>query len=259
MTRPIHTRMIATTTFLVAACASVASADWPNFRGPNHDGISPDTGFRKTWDEALPLKWEREIGSAFSSFAVVGDRLYTCGTAEKQQVLYCLSTGTGEIIWQTPIERAYRDNFGDGTRATPTVADGRVYILGGHGRLLCVDAKTGSEVWDAQFHHVPQWGYSGSVLVEGDLAIATAGNDQGTLVAFDKATGEKRWQCGDDPAGQTPRARQLPIFLEPQLQLVDRRALDQLCGRTALALVHPHVERCGGALRVAEAEWTVAQ
>ncbi|MCB9851292.1 MAG: PQQ-binding-like beta-propeller repeat protein [Phycisphaerales bacterium] len=201
VTRAFRISSLAATALFVAAFAVTARADWANFRGPNYDGISLTTGFETTWTKPIPLKWDREIGSAFSSFAVVGDHVYTCGTADKEQVLYCLNASTGAIVWKTAIEKAYRDNFGDGTRATPTVDDGRVYILGGHGRLLCADAKTGDKIWDAQFNNVPQWGYAGSVLIDGDLAITTPGNDQGTLVAFDKVTGEKRWSCGDDPAG----------------------------------------------------------
>jgi len=186
---------------LLSLLALPARADWPNFRGPQHDGVSSDTGLRTKWSEPVPMTWDRTIGSAFSSFAVIGDRVYTCGTSDKKQALYCLDAKTGGVIWENQFEPAYRDNFGDGTRSTPTVHDGRVYILGGHGRLLCVDAESGEDLWSMQFNHVPQWGYSGSVLIEGDLAIATAGKDQGTLVALDRKTGEKRWQCGDDQAG----------------------------------------------------------
>jgi outer membrane protein assembly factor BamB len=197
--RQYSSALVLTLSLFVANFA--LAEDWPRFRGPNHDGISPDTGFRKAWDEPIPLLWDHEVGSAFSSFAVAGGKLYTCGTANRQQVLYCLDAGSGKVIWETPIERTYRDNFGNGTRATPTVADGKVYVLGGHGKLLCVEADSGEEVWSKQFNHVPQWGYSGSVLIDGDLAISSAGNDEGSLVAFDKNTGRKRWQCGSDPAG----------------------------------------------------------
>ncbi|HRX86790.1 MAG TPA: PQQ-binding-like beta-propeller repeat protein [Phycisphaerae bacterium] len=190
-----------TATLTLTLAAAPAAADWPNFRGPEYDGIRHDANIQQQWDKPIPLVWDREIGSAFSSFAVVGDRLYTCGTKDKHQVLVCLNAATGAVIWENPFGPEYRDEHGDGARATPTVADGRVYILGAHGRLLCADAATGKDVWSKQFNHVPQWGYSGSVLVEGDLAISTAGNEQGTLVAFDRRTGEKRWQCGEDPPG----------------------------------------------------------
>jgi outer membrane protein assembly factor BamB len=177
------------------------AADWPNFLGPRYDGKSDEKGFKTNWTEPLKLVWERNVGSAFSSFACVGNRVYTCGAQDKQQVLYCLNADTGEVIWQKPFEKEYRNEHGDGTRATPTVNDGRVYILGANGRLLCVDAENGSQVWEKQFTHMPTWAYAGSVLIEGDLAIASAGKDDGALVAFNKKTGEPVWKCGDDPVG----------------------------------------------------------
>lgn len=180
---------------------SAVGEDWPNFRGPKFDGHSNEVGFRKTWDEPIPLVWEADIGSAYSSFAIVKDRAYTCGSKDKKQNLYCMDAQTGKIIWQQPIEKEFRDEWGDGTRATPSVHDGRVYILGAHGTLLCVDANDGKRIWETQFTNTPQWGYSGSVLIEGELAIATGGESAGSLAAFDKRTGERKWSCGDAPAG----------------------------------------------------------
>lgn len=186
---------------LLAIAAATAQADWPNFRGPNHDGISAESGLKTEWSGAIPLVWDRQIGSSYSSFACVGDAVYTCGTQGEQQVLFRLDADTGNVVWQVPIEPEFRNSYGDGTRATPTVNDGRVYILGAHGRLLCVNASDGTEVWSRSFSHKPQWGYSGSVLIEGDLAIATGGKSDGSLAAFDKKTGRPVWKCGDDPAG----------------------------------------------------------
>lgn len=177
------------------------AADWPNFRGPNHNGISSETAFKKTNDKPLKMLWDREVGSAFSSFAVVGDRVYTCGTQNKQQVLFALNAGTGAIVWQTPIEGEFKQEFGDGTRATPTVDGDYVYILGALGHLMCVKAASGELVWDKHFSHMPRWAYAGSVLIEGDLAIASAGASDGALVAFDKLTGKERWRTGDEPVG----------------------------------------------------------
>lgn len=179
-----------------------AAADWPNFRGPRHDGISMETGFKTEWDDAIPLVWERKIGAGFSSFACVASRVYTCGTRDDRQVALCMDAYTGRVIWEHPFERAYPERAGgDGPRATPTVSDGRVYILGARGTMLCMDADTGKELWRKSFGYVPQWGYSGSVLIEGDLAIASAGSADGALVAFDKKTGKQIWKCGSDPAG----------------------------------------------------------
>ncbi len=182
-----------------------SAADWPNFRGPNHDGISTETGLTTTWDKPIPLVWERTVGSAFSSFACVNGRVYTCGSQDDlQQVLFCLNADTGAVIWQKPYEKRYRDpQGGDGTRATPTVDGDRVYIMGGHGKLVAFKASTGEELWSQQFSHKPQWGYSGSVLIEGNLAIVTGDETAGALVAFDKITGKKVWASGSDVAGYT--------------------------------------------------------
>lgn len=185
-------------------CASSAAvrADWPNFRGPNHDGISSETGFRKEWKDRPPVIWERNLGSGFSSFAVVGDRLYTAGTQNKQQVIYALNANTGEVIWQKPFEAEYPERQGgDGPRATPTVSGDRLYMLGAKGKLLCLKTDDGAEVWSTQFSHMPTWGYSGSVLIEDNLAISSGGEGDGALVAFDKLSGKSVWKTGEDPPG----------------------------------------------------------
>lgn len=185
-----------------SATSALAAPDWPNFRGPNHDGIAKESGFQTAWSGDIPKLWQRKVGSAFSSFAVVGDRLYTCGTENGKQTLLCLKADSGEVVWSTPFEKEYPERQGgDGTRATPTIDDGRVYVLGARGKLLCASAADGKEIWSKQFNHVPQWGYSGSVLIEGDAAITSGGQDQGGLIAFDKKTGAELWKTGNDPAG----------------------------------------------------------
>ena len=194
-----------------------AHADWPNFRGAAYNGISAESGLKIDSSALPPVLWEQEVGSAYSSFAVVGDRLFTCGTKNKQQVAYCLNTKDGSIIWERPFEQEFRNEFGDGTRATPTVHEGLVYIQGARGRLVCLNADNGDEVWSAQFDHIPTWAYSASVLVEGDLAIAVAGKDQGALAAFDRKTGRKKWTCGDDAPGY---AMPYPFTIDGQRYVV---------------------------------------
>lgn len=203
ITRSIETIFI-TACLLETSLVSLAG-DWPNFRGPNHDGISSEKGLRTDWKSAPKHLWEREIGPAYSSFACVGDRVYTCGTADGKQVLMCLDADTGKVDWSHPFEKEYRDSMGDGTRATPTVDDGRVYIVGGHGAVVCCDAKSGSEIWSHEFKHTPQWGYSGSVLIDGDLAIFSAGGSDGATRAVNKKSGKKVWTCdNDEPGYATP-------------------------------------------------------
>ena len=98
-------------TGVVCAGGSPSMADWPNFRGPEHNGISSEAGFRKTWSSPIPLLWERVVGDGFSSFACVGDRVYTCGTETGRQVIFSLAA---DSVRGQPAEpsRAQRDEQG---------------------------------------------------------------------------------------------------------------------------------------------------
>ncbi|MEP0841869.1 MAG: PQQ-like beta-propeller repeat protein [Phycisphaerae bacterium] len=186
----------------LAGCLVSLGMDWPNWRGPKHDGISPEKGFKKTWDSRPRTVWEAPLGPAFSSFTCVGDRLYTCGTKDGQQVLFCLDAATGAVVWEKAFEKGIKDRQGgDGTRATPTLDDGKVYILGGNGTLLCADAAKGGEIWKKEFKAKPTWGYSGSVLIEGDMAVVSPGGSDGALLALNKKTGEVIWKTGNEGAG----------------------------------------------------------
>lgn len=181
--------------------SAAPAEDWPNFRGPRFDGKCAETGLRLEWKEPIPLAWEAKVGPSYSSFACVGDRVYTCGQVEKQQTLFCFDAKTGKVAWSAPFEKAWTQNSWDGPRSTPTVSDGRVYVQGASGRLICVAAADGKLIWEKQFSNVPQWGYAGSVLIEGDMAVASGGKEQGALVAFDRVTGAEKWKSGDDPTG----------------------------------------------------------
>ncbi len=190
--------LLATVFFSTAASA----ADWPNWRGSNHDGISREKGLKTTWGDSGPKTlWQRDIGSAYSSFACVGNKVFTCGTQDDKQVLFCLDAKTGKDIWKRPFAPAHHDSQGSGARATPTVDGNRVYIIGAKGRLACVDSESGNEVWSHQFNHPPKWGYSGSVLIQENLAITSPGQSDGAICALDKKTGKAIWTCGDAAAG----------------------------------------------------------
>jgi len=229
--------VIAGALVLILLAPLAAAQDWPHWRGPNFDGKSAEKGFEPKWDQTPPKLWEQALGSAFSGLTCVGGKVYTCGTANKQQVLFCLNADTGAILWQTPIEEEYKEGQGgDGTRATPTFDDGRIFILGALGRLVCCDADRGAEIWSRQFDGKPQWGYAGSVLIEGDLAVATAGGSLGGLVALNKKTGEPVWQSAPLPAGySTPYPftfegrRCIACLLAKEALIVDARTGTEMC------------------------------
>jgi outer membrane protein assembly factor BamB len=187
---------------VLPAVACAGAEDWPNFRGPRHDGVSRETGLTTAWDKPLPLIWEQNVGSSFSGLTCVQGRVYTCGTKQRKQVVYCLDADDGKVLWETPFEGEYVERQGgDGARATPTYDDGRLYVLGALGKLVCLKAADGSEVWSRQFKGPPKWGYSGSVLIEGDLAIISPGGSDGALTALNKKSGAPVWRCGGDGAG----------------------------------------------------------
>jgi len=198
----VRTGLLVTLVGAFVASGAVFAADWTNYRGPNYDGISSEKGFKKTWEAPPKVVWEHPVGSAFSSFACVGGKAYTCGTKDAKQVLFCFDANTGKVIWKVAFEKELRERQGgDGTRTTPTVHEGRVYVFGAYGTLLCADAKTGKEIWREEFKNKPHWSYSGSVLIEGDMAIVSPGRSDGSLVALDKKTGKQIWKSGKERAG----------------------------------------------------------
>ncbi|MBX9622247.1 MAG: PQQ-like beta-propeller repeat protein, partial [Gemmataceae bacterium] len=193
-----------------------ASADWPQWLGPTRDGRAPAGPLRTDWAANPPKPlWEVEVGGGYSSVAVVGGKVYIHSRSSgSEERVICLHVETGTEVWQYGYHAgpAGQDaRYATGPRATPSVADGRVYTVGGAGRFLCLEppALAGGSprvAWEhdlpGEFRgRVPQWGYAGSPLVDGDLVIVQPGGRDGSVVAFDKRTGEVRWKAGSEPAG----------------------------------------------------------
>lgn len=190
-----------------------ASVGWPQFLGPTRDGRAPDGPFRTDWDKTAPARlWTVPVGGGFSSFAVVGGKLYTQDRQGDSERVVCLDAATGAPLW----EHAYPADYGEmgyavGPRATPTVEGNRVYTVGATGLFLCLEAPSAPGlpprvVWQHDLPRefdgrAPQWGYACSPLLDGDRVIVQAGGRKGSVVAFDKAGGEVRWTAGTNPAG----------------------------------------------------------
>ncbi|MGL6094220.1 MAG: PQQ-binding-like beta-propeller repeat protein [Fimbriiglobus sp.] len=204
---------------VVAATGTATAADWPQWRGPNRDGKSADTNLLKAWPDAGPrLVWSVSapdaIGAGYGSPAVVGDRLFILGSdsAKKDGQEYCaaLSVADGKPIWRVGLKTSpgdFNDGWGGGTRSTPTVDGDTLYALGSTGDLVALKLADGKEVWRKNLVKdfgggIPVWGYSESVLVDGNNVICTPGG-KGGMVALDKATGKTVWQCKEftDGAG----------------------------------------------------------
>jgi hypothetical protein len=177
-------------------------ADWPGFRGRDRNDIVRGVRINTDWTASPPVElWRRPIGPGWSSFAVQGDLLYTQEQRGDDEVVSSYKVTTGQPVWRHhDTARFWEANAGPGPRGTPTLSHGRVYTFGGTGILNALDATNGAVVWSrnaASDSHakLPDWGFSSSPLVVGDLVIVAA---SGTLVAYDRATGEARWSR---PAG----------------------------------------------------------
>ncbi len=192
---------------LVLSVLSIGAAraeNWPGWRGPDRTDVSQETGLLREWPEGGPKRvWLSEkCGVGYSGFAVVDDNVYTMGAYENDERLICLDAKTGDVRWRTVITDAVLENgWGDGPRGTPTVDGDRVYAMAGEGTLVCAKADSGDVVWKVNMKdfggRVPNWGYTESVLVDGDKVICTPGGGDGTIVALNKLSGEKIWQSKD--------------------------------------------------------------
>ena len=189
---------------LLAAILSTAHADdWPQFRGPQRDGVSRETNLLQSWPEGGPQRlWlSTNLGAGYSSPAIVGEQIYIMAQCAEAQWLLCLDAKDGKELWATRLGEPYANEFGDGPRGTPTVHDGLVFALGANGELLCAEAATGKERWRTNLTHlggsVPGWGYSESPLVDGPRVIVTPGGEKGAVVALDINTGLPVWQSKD--------------------------------------------------------------
>jgi len=178
-----------------------ASAAWPQWRGPNRDAVSTETGLLKSWQPAPPkLAWQASgIGAGFSSLSIVGERIYTMGDIGADQFVLALNRADGKVIWKARVGPEWEDEYG-GPRATPTIDGDRVYALGSDGDLVCLDASSGAVRWkknlDKNFggRVMTVWKWAESPLVDGDRLIVTPGGPWAGMVALNKATGATIWE-----------------------------------------------------------------
>ena len=181
---------------------------WPRFLGPYFTGIAPDKGLNFDWKKTPPKTlWKIPLGDGFSSFCIIGDRLYTMCGRNKRDMVICLDRNTGKEIWFRDIAPTYLDTQkqGAGPRSTPTFHDGKLYCLFPMGELCCLSAEDGKVVWQAnqftdtgatnpagEFYY---WGVAASPLIEGDLVIVQpGGSDNNSVAAFNKNTGKLVWR-----------------------------------------------------------------
>ena len=185
----------------VLTATPLLSADWPQWRGAGRVGHSPDTSILAPWPKSGPKQaWVfKDAGIGYSSFSIVGTRLFTMGARQESEQVICLDATTGKELWATSLGPVYENNWGDGPRSTPTVDGDHLYALSATGILACLNIKDGTEVWKVDVvkslgGELQGWGYTESVLIDGDHVICTPGGQQGTMAALHKKTGAVVWQ-----------------------------------------------------------------
>lgn len=198
--------------------------NWPQWRGPNRDGISKETGLLKQWPAEGPaLVWKASgAGGGYSSFSVANGKLYTMGLRGDREFVVAFDVATGKEAWATPHGGAFRNDRGDGPRGTPTLDGDRLYALGGSGDLTALDARSGKIVWSKNVLKEfggsnITWGISESPLVLGNKVLVNAGGPGASIVALNKADGSVIWKSQSDKAGYSSA---IPVEINGTTQVV---------------------------------------
>jgi outer membrane protein assembly factor BamB len=214
--RARHRSLVSWIALLVATTGARADApdDWPQFLGPQRNGVSGATGLNLDWKARPPkVRWKVPLGSGYSSLSVAGDRLVTTAKRGNRDFVVALDPDTGKEIWAYDFAASYLDvqKHAAGIRSTPTLDGDHVYCLHPMGDLVCLTVKDGKQVWKTNVLETSgaknrvgeffYWGLSASPLVEGDRVIVQPGGTKdNSVVAFDKRTGKMIWGVGNDPS-----------------------------------------------------------
>ena len=197
--------LVAVLLALAALAATSRAADWPQWRGPARNGISAETGWLTEWPkDGPPVAWKARVGTGFSSFAVVGGRVFTLGNANNTDTVWAFEAATGQVLWKHSYESDLGDKyFEGGPGSTPTVDGDRVYTISRWGDVFAFAAATGKILWSKNVAketavRVPGWGFTGSPLVHEKLLVLNVGE---AGLALDKDTGAVVWQSADNNAG----------------------------------------------------------
>ena len=170
-------------------------ADWPQWRGPERNDLSKETGLLQSWPEDGPKQlWLfKEAGIGYSGFSIAKGRLYTMGARDDAERLIAIDIAQGKELWNAKVGGVLDNGYGDGPRGTPSVDGDCVYALSGTGDLICAAAADGKVVWQKSMRQFggqkPNWGYTESVLVDDGKVVCTPGGSKGAIVALDKKTG----------------------------------------------------------------------
>jgi outer membrane protein assembly factor BamB len=189
---------------LIAATA--AASDWPQWRGPNRDDVSTETGLLKRWPEGgPPLAWTaKNLGLGWGTPSVAEGKIFGIGTRDGKDGVWALNEADGKELWFTPFADP-ATGLGkqtNGPASTPTFHQGKLYTVSHNGTVVCMDAASGKPVWKKSYvsdfgGKVPSWGYNDSVLVDGNKVICAPGGNAAAVVALNADTGATIWKTSE--------------------------------------------------------------
>ena len=225
-----------------AAVSSAAELDkygtWPQWRGPQRDGKSAETGLLKSWEQTPPkLLWTTEgFGEGYSAITINDGKLFTTGNFSEGQKVIAANAADGKILWATKITDEEPKHGYEGARCSPSIDGEFVYAVGSNGSIACLKIDDGSLVWSKDFKKEWQgklqkgWGFSESPLVDGDRVLCTPGGADAMIVALDKKTGKELWKTpmpdignkGTDGAGYSSIVNSNGAGVKQYVQLTGR-------------------------------------
>jgi len=201
-------------------------ADWTNWRGTNFEGKSATIGIKTDWSKVLEKIWDvnylcqDKATASWSSPVVQGNRLIIPGRDEKNDLVFCLNSDTGELIWMGSYEAEASSSHGPGSRATPFIDENKVYTFGRSGDLVCWQLEDGKLLWRKNVKELggsePTWGFSTTPLVLDNMVIVQAGGTS-LVAAFDKFTGDLLWKSMEGEAGY---AAAITMEIENEVKLL---------------------------------------
>ncbi len=208
MKRTSQLFVIMTVMLVFSIISSAFSQDWCQWRGANRDGKVTGFDAPKQWPAELNTKWKVLVGLGDASPVMEGDKIYSFGRVDNDEVTMCLDASTGKEIWQDKYAAIAvtgpSANAHPGPRSTPAVAENKVVTLGVGGVLSCLDASTGKVLWRNEDYtkELPQFFIGLSPIIVKDMCVVhLGGKDSGEIIAFDLATGKQKWQsAGDGPS-----------------------------------------------------------
>lgn len=208
-------------TALLLLLASVLHADdWPQWLGPQRDGVWRETGIVEKFPEGGPkVLWSVPVGGGYTGPAIAGGKVYLMDrqVAEKSSVpgnafargvipgterVLCLDAVSGKQLWEHRYDCTYTMSYSTGPRCTPLVSGGKVWTVGAEGNLFCLDAARGQVLWSHDFKadfgaRTPMWGFAGHPLLDGQQLICLVGGPGSVVMAFDKDSGKELWRALD--------------------------------------------------------------